>query len=141
MEFSQLINSQMISLDKSKLNVARIHDYIANSSYWGKGRAIEEVKASIEHSICFGVYIDGEQVAFARVVSDTVAFAYLMDVIVFEQYQGNGIGTQLMEEVLNHPHFKTVNWLLRTSDAQKLYEKFGFSKIVDSSNYMRKFSG
>ncbi|WP_240479494.1 GNAT family N-acetyltransferase [Pseudoalteromonas rubra] len=131
-------NSRVVSLDKSKLDVVKIHDYISNRSYWGKGRTIEQTKASIESSICFGIYINGEQVAFARVVSDTVTFAYLMDVIVFEKYQGNGIGTQLMEAVLNYPDLKSVNWLLNTSGAHGLYEKFGFSKVKEPTNYMSK---
>jgi ribosomal protein S18 acetylase RimI-like enzyme len=130
----------VLSLDKDMLDINKIHHYIANKSYWGKGRTLEQVKTSIDKTICFGVYLHDEQVAFARVSSDTVVFAYLLDVIVFEEHQGKGIGKYLLDEVLNHHEFKTVSWLLRTSDAQGLYEKFGFSSIDTPKSYMKKSS-
>lgn len=128
----------ILSLDKDKLDVSKIHDYISNKSYWGKGRTLEQVNTSIDNTICFGVYLNGEQVAFARVASDTVVFAYLLDVIVFEEHQGKGVGKFLMDAILKHHEFNTVSWLLRTSDAQGLYEKFGFSTIENPTSYMRK---
>jgi GNAT superfamily N-acetyltransferase len=99
---------------------------------------MEQVKTTIEQSICFGVYIDNVQVAFARVVTDTVSFAYLLDVIVFPKYQKCGYSKLLMQSIIEHTHLQTVSWLLRTNDAQKLYEKFGFSTIETPENFMRK---
>jgi len=136
----KLYSNLIISLDKDKLDVNKVHDYITNKSYWGKGRTFDQVTTSIDKTICFGVYLNGEQVAFARVASDTVVFAYLLDVIVFEEYQGKGIGKFLMEAILKHHEFNTVSWLLRTSDAQSLYEKFGFTTIDDPTGYMRKLA-
>jgi len=133
-----LSSKLILSLDKDKLDVSKIHDYISNKSYWGKGRTLEQVNTSIDNTICFGVYLNGEQVAFARVASDTVVFAYLLDVIVFEEHQGKGVGKFLMDAILKHHEFNTVSWLLRTSDAQGLYEKFGFSTIENPTSYMRK---
>ncbi len=127
-----------VSLDKSRLEVDKIHDYLSNTAYWSLGRSIEQVKTSIEQSTCFAVYLNNEQVAFARVVSDTVVFAYLLDVFVFEEHQGKGFAKLLMDAVLTHHEFKTVNWLLRTSDAQGLYEKFGFIVIDEPATYMKK---
>jgi len=45
-----------VSKESTKLDVDMIHDYLCNRSYWAKGRTLEQVKRSIEHSICFGVY-------------------------------------------------------------------------------------
>ena len=94
-----LNSSPTISLEKDKLDVKRIHDYISNTSYWGKGRTLEQVMTSIDKSICFGLYLNNEQIAFARVISDNVTFAYLLDVIVFESYQGKGYGKLLMNAI------------------------------------------
>jgi len=127
-----------VSTDKNKLDVALIHDYISNQSYWGKDRTMKQVKITIEQSICFGVYIDNIQVAFARVVTDTVSFAYLLDVIVFPKYRKCGYSKLLMQSIIENTDLQTVSWLLRTDDAQKLYEKFGFSTIETPVNFMRK---
>lgn len=133
-----MTNKAFISTDKSRLDIAKIHHYITHTSYWGKGRTLAQVQRSIEHSVCFGVYIENEQIGFARVISDHVAFAYLMDVIIFEEYQGNGYGTLLMQAIINYEPFSTVNWLLKTADAQPLYQKFGFTQVNEADLYMKK---
>lgn len=138
---SPLNNRPLVSLDKEKLDVGRIHDFLSNKSYWAKGRTLEQVRVSIDKSICFGVYLKGEHVAFARVVSDTVAFAYLLDVIVFEEHQGQGFGSLLVDTIMKHHEFKTVSWLLRTIDAQGLYQKFGFAIVDSLDNCMRRPAG
>lgn len=99
---------------------------------------MEQVKTTIEQSICFGVYIENVQVAFDRVVTDTVSFAYLLDVIVFPKYRKYGYSKLLMQSIMEHTLLQTVSWLLRTDDAQKLYEKFGFTTIEAPESFMRK---
>ena len=133
-----MVSHISVSTDKHKLDLAQIHDYISNQSYWGKGRTMEQVNTTIEQSICFGVYIDSVQVAFARVVTDTITFAYLLDVIVFPKYRKSGYSKLLMQSIMEHTELQTVSWLLRTDDAQKLYEKFGFLTIEKPENFMRK---
>jgi ribosomal protein S18 acetylase RimI-like enzyme len=138
MENFLIANNTSVSTDKNKLDIVRIYNYISNQSYWGIGRTMEQVKTTVDQSICFGVYVNDEQVAFARVVSDTIAFAYLLDVIVFPKYRKCGYSKLLMQSIIEHENLQTVSWLLRTDDAQKLYEKFGFSTIETPENFMRK---
>ena len=66
-----------ISTDKDKLDISFIHKFLTNT-YWAKGRTMEEVKTTIENSYCFGIYSNGKQIGFARVVTDYVVFAYIM---------------------------------------------------------------
>ena len=96
-----------ISTEKDKLDLEAIHDYLCNKSYWAKGRSIESVKKSIDNSVCFGLYdINNKMLGFARVVTDKVAFAYLMDVFVFEAYQRKGLGKSLVKHVIEHPVYR-----------------------------------
>jgi len=82
-----------VSDDKSRLDTEMIIDYLSNRSYWEKGRTRETMETAIRNSFCFGVYTpSGQQVAFARVVSDLAVLAWLMDVFVLEAYRGQGIG-------------------------------------------------
>lgn len=124
--------------DKEKLNIQRIHGYICNLSYWGRGRTIEEVEKTIEHSLCFGLYdASNEQMGFARLVTDYLLFGYIMDFIVFEEFQGKGYGKKFLEFIMDHQvvsKLKTV--ALKTKDAHDLYEKFGFQRISDSDLWM-----
>ena len=73
-----------ISTDPARLDIDLIHTFLA-TSYWAQGRRRSVVERSIRNSLCFGVYLAGRQVAFARVVSDRAVFAYLMDVFVLPE--------------------------------------------------------
>jgi len=96
-----------ITTDKSKLNIDAIHNYLCNKSYWAKGRSLESVSKSIDNSICFGLYdSDGNTLGFARVVEDKFVHPYLMDLFIFDEFQGKGLGTKLMKYILEQNHFK-----------------------------------
>ncbi len=129
----------LISTDKSKLNVEAIHDYLCNKSYWAKGRSLDDVKKSIDNSICFGLYdSEGNTLGFARVVTDQVVYAYLMDLFIFEEFQGTGLGTKLVKHILEQPDLQVRLWFLATNSAHGLYKKFGFSSISNPERYMLK---
>lgn len=116
-----------LSTDPARLDVDLVHQYLAQESYWARGRSREVVARSIENSLCFGLYSGASQVGFARVISDYTIFAYIADVFVLTAYQGQGLGKWLVESILAHPQLSSVRkWSLDTRDAQGLYEQFGF---------------
>ena len=128
----------IISDDKSKLDIGLIHKFLT-SSYWAEGRTVDEVKKSIENSICFGAYKDDRQIGFARVVSDLTIIAYLMDVFIIEEYRGKGFSKLLLNRIFEDDRFKGVKkWILATKDAHSLYAGFGFDKIKNADRIMEK---
>ena len=70
----KVMDDLIFSVDKSRLDLETIHTFL-KTSYWTEGRTNEEVKNLIEHFICFGVYIDDQQIGFARIVSDFTTIA------------------------------------------------------------------
>ena len=125
-----------ISTDRARLDVALVHEFL-RTSYWAEGRRRSVVERSIEHSLCFGVYHGGRQVAFARVVSDRAVFAYLMDVFVVPEFRGRGISKALVRAVLHHPDLQNLRmFLLATKDAHGLYDGFGFQPLADPTRFM-----
>ena len=120
-----------ISTDPQLLDIPTIHHYLSEQSYWARGRSRELVERAIQYSLPFGVYTDDDgppiQVGFARVVSDYATFAYLADVFILPDYQGQGLGKWLVETILNHPELQAVRrWALYTTDAHELYRQVGF---------------
>jgi ribosomal protein S18 acetylase RimI-like enzyme len=114
--------------DPERIDVDAVHAFISTESYWGLGRARELVARAVAGSArVLGLYLDGEQVGFARAVSDGVTLAYLADVYVLGAYRGRGLGLELVREIVESS-FGEVRWMLNTSDAQGLYEKLGFSE-------------
>jgi GNAT superfamily N-acetyltransferase len=133
-----MMDDLIISDDKNKLDVELIHKFLM-TSYWAKGRTIDEVKKSIENSICFGVYKDDRQIGFARIVSDLTIIAYLMDVFIIEEYRGKGFSKILLKKVFDDDRFKSVKkWMLATKDAHSLYAQFGFGVIKNIERLMEK---
>jgi len=132
-------NEIYITTDNSKMDIDFIHKYLSNESYWAKGRSKERVILSIENSLCFGVFVKDTQVGFARLVTDYVVFAWLMDVFVDEAYRGKGVGKILMDFIMDYRGLQMVNGIgLRTNDAQGLYEKYDFQQISDPETWMLK---
>src|SRR5437763_7677158 len=129
-----------ISTDRSRLDRELIHRFLSEESYWAKGRPREIVDRSIENSVCFGVYEgDGEQVAFARVVTDRSTFAWLADVFVVPEHRGQGLGKRLVETILSDPELAGVKrWLLGTADAHTLYSRYGFGQ---KERFMSRLDG
>lgn len=128
----------LISTDKEKLNIEFIHQFLTNS-YWGKGRTLEQVRTTIDNTVCFGIYKNDEQIGFARVLSDKVVFAYLMDVFIIEKYRGNGFSKMLLEAIFKHPDFSAIGkWFLATQDAHDLYKQFQFAGISKPELYMER---
>jgi GNAT superfamily N-acetyltransferase len=128
-----------ISTDRSRLDIALIHDFLSNTSYWAKGRSLDAVKRSIENSLNFGVYDGTRQIGFARVATDYATFAWLADVFILEQYRGRGLAKWLMETILSHPELQGFRrWVLATRDAHELYRRFGFRELRRPERWMER---
>ena len=130
-----------ITTDKNRINLEFVHRYLSNTSYWAKGRSLEDVKRSIANSLCFSLFYktSNSQIGFARVATDYVVFAWIMDVFVTDEFKGKGYGKMLVNQILNHPDLQNVNGFgLRTNDAHGLYRQFGFTKIPDPETWMFK---
>jgi len=117
-----------INTDKARLDRELIHDFLARS-HWAKGLPRAVLERALEHSLAFGLYREGRQVGFARVVTDHATFAYLADVFVVVAERGQGLGRWLIESILAHPELQGLRrWLLGTRNAHHLYRRCGFSE-------------
>jgi GNAT superfamily N-acetyltransferase len=124
-----------ISDDKSRLNFDTICGFMAQS-YWANQRHAETIRQSFEHSICYGVYHEGRQIAFARIVTDHTTVYWLCDVFIDDEYRGQGIGKKLIETITQSEQLRGLMGILATKDAHGLYEQYGFEK--DATRFMRK---
>jgi len=124
-----------ISVDPERLDFGIIHDFLTHS-YWAKGISLDQVKKSVENSLCFGVYEKARQIGFARVITDFARIAHLADVFILEPYRGRGLAKWLMQCITSHPELQGLKWVLRTKDAHGLYRKFGFEALQQPETYM-----
>jgi len=108
-----------------------IHRFLSQEAYWARGVPRAVVERAITNSLVFGLYAAGEQVGFARVVTDQATFAWLADVFVLPEHRGHGLGKRLVRAALDHPGLQGLRWfLLGTADAHGLYRQLGFDSLT-----------
>ena len=119
------------------MDIAFVHNFISKS-YWAAGIPIETLSRALDNSLCFGVFLEtGQQVGFARVVTDEATFAYLADVFIAQEHQGKGLSKLLMQSILAHPQLQGLRrMVLATRDAHGLYQQFGFEPLANPELFM-----
>jgi len=132
-----VLNDYVFSSEKSRIDVGYVHRYLAERSYWAKGIPVDTVRASIANSLCVGIYKDGQQVGFGRLITDYATFGYLADVFVDEGHRGNGLSKKLVELILSYQPVKKLRRLmLGTVDAHGLYGRYGFTPLKHPEGFM-----
>ncbi|MGX1371302.1 GNAT superfamily N-acetyltransferase [Streptomyces canus] len=128
-----------ISTDPGRVDAERVHHWLSTDAYWALGRSREKQDRAIAGSLNFGVYAvrTGDQVAYARVITDLASFAWLCDVYVDRSVRGEGIGTALVGAVREHLRpYDLRRILLATHDAHGVYERLGFAPLVEPDRWM-----
>lgn len=101
----------------------------AGWSYPNK-KAIE--KSLNNSSYCVCAIENGSVIGMSRVVGDDSFIYLIVDVIVLPEYQNRGIGTALMEKIMeylkeNVQEYSSIT-LMAAKGKEAFYEKFGFFK-------------
>ncbi len=152
----------LISTDPAKLDLAAIHRYLSEESYWARNIPFALVEKALSHSRCYGIYgpapadpepraipaapppspgargaADLPLAGFGRLVTDYATFAYVADVFVLPAHRGHGLSKWLVECMLADPDVQDLrNWTLYTKDAQSLYSRYGFRPPEDPASVM-----
>ncbi|MEU9478469.1 GNAT family N-acetyltransferase [Streptomyces sp. NPDC048191] len=127
------------SADTARVDVDRVHGWLSTDAYWAIGRPREKHERAMASSINFGVYdtASGEQVAYARVVTDRALFAWLADVYVDPSVRGKGVGTAFVGGIRDHLRpYGLRRILLATQDAHAVYERLGFRPLDRPDRFM-----
>lgn len=122
-----------ISTNPNDLDFEVIYEFISQS-YWAQGIPRETMQKAMDNSLCFGVLKQQgevtELVGFARVISDRATFAYLGDVFIKPNEQGQGLSKMLMQAISEHSELQGIRrFMLATKDAHGLYKQFGFTAV------------
>jgi predicted GNAT family acetyltransferase len=127
------------SADSDRVDRVLVHRWLSTEAYWALGRPRDVQDTAIESSRNYGIYRRGagEQVAYARVVTDGATFAWLCDVFVDAGVRGRGIGSALLANLcadLAPLNLRRV--VLATGDAHSVYAKFGFEPLPNPERWM-----
>jgi GNAT superfamily N-acetyltransferase len=131
----------------ARVGVDLVHRWLSEQSYWAKGRDRALVERSIAGSHNYSVfddaphddsgYDDARQAAFARPVTDGATFAWICDVFVAEQHRGKGLGSWLVESIVEDlRHDGVQRFVLATRDAHEVYRRCGFAPLEGPDRWM-----
>ncbi|MEV6881375.1 GNAT family N-acetyltransferase [Streptomyces sp. NPDC051135] len=131
-------NGYELSIDPDRLDVDLVHRWLSTDAFWALGRTRETVEEPMRGSLDFAVYeVTGDQVAYARVVTDRATFAWLCDVYVAPAHRGKGLGTWLATAIRDHlAPCRLKRVLLSTRDAHEAYARAGFVPVPQPESLM-----
>ena len=132
------VDDYEVRAELSDMDFDRIHPWLSTDAYWALGRTRDDVETAAANSLNFGVFTGGgEQVAYARVLTDRANFAWLCDVYVDRDHRGRGVGHRLLEAVVEQLEPMGLSRvLLATRDAHELYARFGFEPLPEPDMFM-----
>lgn len=122
----------------NETQLARIKTLL-DQSYWASGRPIEVIERSIQNSIIFNIFHNSVQIGFARVITDSITFGYVCDVIIDPDHRAKGLGKWLVGLIVDHERVRDCQKLmLKTRDAHELYRTVGFHLAIQPESIMER---
>lgn len=133
-----LHDGYVVDTDPARLDLERVHHWLSTDAFWALGRPLDVVVRAARGSIGFGVYApDGEQVGYARLVTDGATFGWLCDVYLAPDHRGRGLGTALAQTIVDAVRpLRLTRLLLSTVDAHDVYARAGFVALPDPHKLM-----
>jgi GNAT superfamily N-acetyltransferase len=115
------------------------------SAWWAAGRSADDVSRMLARSdvvLAVGHRETGRMLGFARVLTDGVYLAVVLDVVVAPAARGTGLGAVLMDAVVGHPRVAGVRSveLVCQPELVGFYRRWGFTEQVGRSRLMRRTS-
>ena len=105
---------------------------LTDSVGWGT-RDESVVERALANSLyCLGAFDSDKLIGFARIIGDETIFLYIQDVMVMPEYQGQKVGTGIMEKLIEKINeYKKANNGIRTylgasAGKEDFYKRFGF---------------
>ena len=85
-------------------------------------------------------FCEGKAVGMGRLVGDGAMYWYIQDMAVLPEYQGRGIGKNIVERLLQHVYQNTLDGtfttvgLMAAQGKEGFYEKLGFEARPDENS-------
>ena len=97
-------------------------------TFWAKGRSMKRLKMMLSKStVVITVWRENNLIGFGRANSDYIFRSVLWDIVVANENQGEGIGSLLIETLINAPEIKDVEKIyLMTTHCSNFYKNKGF---------------
>jgi predicted GNAT family N-acyltransferase len=132
-------------IEKLSDQQARQLHQLYQKEWWTEGRTLPDVKIMLRNTdiiVALGEEGSNRLIAFARVLTDRVYKALILDVIVDANYRTRGLGKEIMQMILDHPELGAVKHfeLYCLPDLIPFYKKWGFTDDLGELTTMRLYN-
>ncbi|MDN7243052.1 GNAT family N-acetyltransferase [Planococcus sp. N028] len=115
----------MLSYREKPIPGSKLKALYENAGWWPQ-RSAQDLEDMLKCEISMGVWQEDRLIGFARAVADGKFRAYIEDVVILSEFKGNGIGTQLIEKLMEElAHIEVVS-LFCEEELIPFYEKNKF---------------
>ena len=106
------------------------------AGWWEEGSDTSIIPVLIKQSYAFAVASHRKSkkaVGMGRVLSDGISDAYIQDVVVLEDWRGKGVGTLIIQTLINHCLSHQITWIALISEPHQegFYYPLGFKKMKE----------
>lgn len=117
--------------------------HMYQSEWWTKGRRLADIRTMLKNTDVLVAFCDSDSqrlVAFARVITDYVYKALILDVVVDATQRGKDLGRALMDAIVEHPKMRRLRHfeLYCLPELVPFYRKWGFSDELGELRFMRR---
>lgn len=113
-----------------KEQIMTLYEDVGWTSYTDEA---ELLMKAIENSLNVWTLWEGQKlIGLARTIGDGATICYLQDILITKSYQGRGLGTYLLKEILK-ANEEIHQFVLLTDDTEKtrkFYKKLGLSEVI-----------
>jgi len=143
------LNAAPLSSDQphrvGSLSESQIEDLhrLYEKEWWTQGRTLEDVRRMLDATRILVGFADpatGRLIAFARVITDDVYKALVLDVIVDSTARQKGLGRALLSALVEHPALSAVKHfeLYCRPELVAFYQRWGFQEVDGQFRFMRR---
>ena len=118
----------------------KLQKLLENNTFWAKNRTIKDLKKCLANSdVIVSLWVRDEIVGFGRALTDGIYRGVLWDIVIDQNYQGEGFGKLIVKSLLSSKKIKNTKKLyLMTTNKKLFYSQLDFKEVTFQNLLIRE---
>ena len=118
----------------------KLQKLLENNTFWAKNRTIKDLKKCLANSdVVVSLWVRDEIVGFGRALTDGIYRGVLWDIVIDQNYQGEGFGKLIVKSLLSSKKIKNTKKLyLMTTNKKLFYSQLDFKEVTSQDLLIRE---
>ena len=118
----------------------KLQKLLENNTFWAKNRTIKDLRKCLANSdVIVSLWVRDEIVGFGRALTDGIYRGVLWDIVIDQNYQGEGFGKLIVKSLLSSKKIKNTKKLYLMTTYKKLfYSQFDFKEVTSQNLLIRE---